>query len=321
MRIEQGSSTDESDGGQLESVGRQEVLYNPHDVRRGDDSALAEDEHLTQTIGSDADHGDEQDLGLEGWSGEPHLNKHDQNTWSTIDDSRDIIDLGGGQCSDTRGGLIPGEEEKRILGRPNMETSVMDTETDNTQAPKDEELNLQLGLVKDEKVTERDLVNMDSEVTRGNGVEDQTILPGDLGELGGERWVNTGAGPTQGKEKKRTLGRPDTETSDMVPETDYTHILNNNELNLQLDSVEDEEVTGKDLANIKMTRGNGVDDVTTPYEGRSHNDTSAETMGEPAESDQLRYNIGPGEYADRTTQDSGDDAAMIDHLAEGPEGR
>jgi hypothetical protein len=197
----------------------------------------------------------------------------------------------------------------------------MDTETDNTQAPKDEELNLQIGLVKDEKVTEGDLLNMDSEVTRGNGVEDQTILPGDLGELGGERCFNNGAGPTQGKEKKRTLDRPDTETIDMVPETDNTHVLNNNELNLPPDSVENEEVTVRDLANIKMTRGNGMDDVTTLYEGRSHNDTSVETTGEPAESDQLRHNIGPGEYADRTTHYSGDDAAMIDHLAEGPERR
>ncbi len=55
MRNEQGSSTDESDGGYLESVGGQEVLYNPHHLRRGEDSALAEDEHLTQTIGPDAD--------------------------------------------------------------------------------------------------------------------------------------------------------------------------------------------------------------------------------------------------------------------------
>jgi hypothetical protein len=46
-----------------------------------------------------------------------------------------------------------------------------------------------------------------------------------------------------------------------------------------------------------------------------------ETTGEPAESDQLSHNIGPVEYVDRTVQDSGDDAAMIDHLTEGPEGR
>ncbi len=92
-------------------------------------------------------------------------------------------------------------------------------------------------------------------MTIRNGVEDQTILPGDLGELGGEWCFDTGTGPTQGKEKKRTLGRPDTETNDMVPETDNTHVLNNNELNLQLDSVEDEEVTERDLANIKVTRG------------------------------------------------------------------
>jgi hypothetical protein len=252
MHNEQASSTDESDGGYLESVGGQKVLCNPHHLRRGEDSALAEDEHVTQAIGPDTDHGDEQDLVLEGWSDEPHLNKHDQNTCANIDDSRDIIELGGGQCSDTRGGLIPGEEEKRILDRPNMETSVMDTQTDNTQAPKDEDLNLQLDLVEDEEVTERDLVNMDSEVTRGNGVEDQTILPVDLGEPGGERCFDTGPGPTQGKEKKRTLVRPDTETSDMVPETDDTHVLNNNELNLQFDSVEDEEVTERDLANVKV---------------------------------------------------------------------
>jgi hypothetical protein len=107
----------------------------------------------------------------------------------------------------------------------------------------------------------------------------------------------------------------------MVPETDNTHVLNNNELNLQLDSVEDEEVTERDLANIKVTRGNGADDMTTLYEGRSHNDTSAETTGEPAESDQLRHNIGSHEYADRTDQDSGGDTVMIEHLAEGPEGR
>jgi hypothetical protein len=287
MRNEQASNTDESDGGYLESVGGQKVLYNPHHLRRGENSALDEDEHVTQTIGPDADHGDEQDLGLEGWSDEPHLNKHDQNTCANtnIDDSRDIIELGGGQCSDTRGVLIPGEEEKRILSRPNMETSVMDTETDNTR------------------------------------VEDQTILPGDLGEPGGERCFDTGADPTQGKEEKRTLVRPDTETSDMVPETDNTHVLNNNELNLQLDSVEDEEVTERDLANIKVTKENGADDVTTLSPGRNHNDTSVETTGGPAESDQLRHDIGPDEYTDRTDRDSGDDAVMVDHLAEGPEGR
>jgi hypothetical protein len=215
-----------------------------------------------------------------------------------IDDSREIIELGGEQCSDTRGDLIPGEEEKRILGRPNMETSLMDTEVDNTQAPKDDDLNLQFGLVEDEEVTERDLVNMDSEVTRGNGAGDKTILPGDLGELGGERCFDTGTGPTQGEEKKRTLVRPDTETIDMVPGTDNTHVLNDKQLNLQLDSVEDEEVTERDITNIEVTRGNGADDVTTLYEGRRHNDTSPETTG-----------------------DSGDDTVMIDHLTEGPEGR
>jgi hypothetical protein len=45
--------------------------------------------------------------------------------------------------------------------------------------------------------------NTDSEETWGNGEEDETILPGDLVELGGERGSDTRAGPTQGGEKKR----------------------------------------------------------------------------------------------------------------------
>jgi hypothetical protein len=61
--------------------------------------------------------------------------------------------------------------------------------------------------------------------------------------------------------------------------------------------------------------------VTTLSAGRNHNDTSVETTGKPAESDQLRHDIGPGEYVDRTDQDSGDDTVMVDHFAEGPEGR
>ena len=79
MRNEQGFSTNESDGAYLESTGGQEVLCNPHHLHRGEDNVLAEDEHLSQVIGSDTDHGDEQDLGIEGRGGEPHLNEHDQN--------------------------------------------------------------------------------------------------------------------------------------------------------------------------------------------------------------------------------------------------
>jgi hypothetical protein len=153
---------------------------------------------------------------------------------ANIEDSGDTSELGGEQCSDTRGGLAPGEEEKRLVDRPNIETNTMDTEAD-TQGPKDDELNPQIGLVGEEEITERDLVNTDSEMTRGNGAEDETILPGDLGELGGERGSVTRACPTQGVEKKRKLGRPDTETSDRDPEADNTKI--------QLDVVKDGKIT------------------------------------------------------------------------------
>ncbi len=208
------------------------------------------------------------------------------------------------------------------MDRPNIETSVMDTEPD-TQGPKDDDLNLQIGLVGNEGVPERDLVNMDSEEARGNGSENETILPGDLGELGGERYSYTRAGPTQGGEKKRKLGRPETETSDRDPETDNTQILNNDELNIQPDVVEDGEATERNPANMdsKVTRGKGAEDATTLYEGRSHNDTSAETTGEPTESNQLRHNVGQNEWVTRIAQDSGDDTAMIEHLAEGSEVR
>jgi hypothetical protein len=80
----------------------------------------------------------------------------------------------------------------------------MDTEAD-TQGPKDDELNPQIDLVGEEEITERDLVNTDSEMTRGNGVEDETILPGDLGELElaphrGERKNGNWADRTQRRE-------------------------------------------------------------------------------------------------------------------------
>jgi hypothetical protein len=222
MRNEQGSNTDKSDGVYLGSIGGLEMSCNSHQLHRGEDRDPGEDEHLPQTIDSDTDHGVGQDLGIEGRGGEPHLMKHDQNTCTNTDDSRDIIERGEEKCSRTSGGLISVEEEKRILGRLNMETSVMDTETNNTNTPKDDELNLQLGLVEDEGVPERELVNMESEMTRRNGEEDETILPGHLDELGGERCFQTGVDPTQGEEN---LGRPDTETSDMDPKTDNTQIL------------------------------------------------------------------------------------------------
>jgi hypothetical protein len=129
-------------------------------LHKGEDNALAEDEHLPQAIDPDTNHGDEQDLGIEGRGGEPHLNEHDQNRCANTEDSSDTSERGWEQCSDTRGSLIPGEEEKRLLDRPNIETSVMDTEPD-TQGPKDDDLNLHIGLVGDEGVPERDLVNMD----------------------------------------------------------------------------------------------------------------------------------------------------------------
>ncbi len=86
---------------------------------------------------------------------------------------------------------------------------------------------------------------MDSEETRGNGTEDETTLPGDLGELGGERDSDTRAGLTKGEEKKRKLGRPDTETIDKDPVTDNTQILNTDEPNVQLDLVATVETTGE----------------------------------------------------------------------------
>ncbi len=94
---------------------------------------------------------------------------------------------------------MPGEEEKRLVKRPNLETKVMDTETD-TPGPKDDEMNPQIGLVGEEEVTERDLINMDSEGTRGNGAEDETV-PGDLGELDGERGRILELAPQGGREK------------------------------------------------------------------------------------------------------------------------
>ncbi len=304
-------------------IWRVEGDKNYFGIHRGEDNVPDEDEHLSQVIGSDTDHGDEQDLGTEGRGGEPHLNEDDQNMCANTEDYSDIIELGGEQCSDTRGNLILGKEEKRLLDRPNIETSVMDTETD-TQGPKDDKLNLQIGLVGDEEVTERDLVKMDSEETRGNGTEDETILPGDLGELGGKQCSDTTrADPTQGGEEKRKLGRPDTETNDRDPETDNTQILNNDELNIQIDLVEDEEVTERDPTNMdsKVTRGNGAEDTTILYEGRIHNDTSVETIGEPTESDQLSHNVGVNECVTRIALDSGDDTVMIEHLAEGSEER
>jgi hypothetical protein len=141
----------------------------------------------------------------------------------------------------------------------------MDTEAD-TQGPKDDELNPQIGLVGEQEITERNLVNTDSEMTRGNGAEDETILPGDLGELGGERGSVTRACPTQGGEKKRKLGRPDTETSDRDPETDNTKI--------QLDVVKDGKITEKDNIDSKTARGNRAEDTTIPHEGRSYNGLS-----------------------------------------------
>jgi hypothetical protein len=68
MRNERGSSTDESDGAYLGSVGGQEALCNPHPLNKREDNALDKDEYLPQVIG------DEQDLGVKGQGGEPHLN-------------------------------------------------------------------------------------------------------------------------------------------------------------------------------------------------------------------------------------------------------
>jgi hypothetical protein len=214
------------------------------------------------------------------------------------------------------------QEEKRILGRLNWR-QVSWTRKPTILAPKDDELNLQLGLVEDEGVPERELVNMESEMTRRNGTEDETTLPGDLDELGGERCCHTGVVPTQGEEK---LGRLDTETSDMDPETDNTQILYNNELNPQLDSVENEEVTECDLdnMNLEMVRGTEAGEVTTPHERRNHNDetiTSTKTTGEPEESEQLSHGVWINEYPDRVVLYSEDDTSMVDHLQEKPMGR
>ena len=104
-------------------------------MSRGKDSVPAENEDLSQVIGSDVDRGDEQDLVTEGRGGELHLNEHDQDRdmFTNTCDSRDIGELSGEQCPDTRVGPIPGEEEKRILVLLDTETGDMDTEADNTQ--------------------------------------------------------------------------------------------------------------------------------------------------------------------------------------------
>ncbi len=105
---------------------------------------------------------------------------------------------------------------------------------------------------------------MDSEGTRGNGAEDETI-PGDLGELDGERGSDTRAGPTKGGEKKRKLDRPDTETNDRDPETDNTQTLNTDEPNVHLDLVEDKKVTERDNMDSNMATGTRAVDATILY--------------------------------------------------------
>jgi len=278
---------------------------------RGEDNAPDKDEYLPEAIG------DEQNLSVEGQGGEPHLNEQEQNMSANREDSRDTSKPDGEQCYDTKGGLIPGEEEKRLVKRPNLETKVMDTETD-TPGPKDDEMNPQIGLVGEEEVTERDLINMDSEGTRGNGAEDETV-PGDLGELDGERGSDTRAGTTKGGEKKRKLDRPDTETNDRDPETDNTQTLNTDEPNVHLDLVEDERVTERDNMDSNMARGSRAEDATILYEGQSYNDNTVEITGEPTESDQLRLSVGLNECATRIAPNPREDTVMFEHLTEGPE--
>jgi len=56
----------------------------------------------------DTDQGVGQYRGTEDWGGEPHLHQHDQAMHTSTDDPRDMS--GPEQCSDTSGGLVPGEE-------------------------------------------------------------------------------------------------------------------------------------------------------------------------------------------------------------------
>ena len=138
----------------------------------------------------------------------------------------------------------------------------------------------------------------------------------DIGELGGEQCPDTRSRSIPGEEEKRIWDLPDTETGDMDTKSDNTQVPKDDELDLQLDLVEDEEVTERDPANMDLeeTRRNGGVDVTTLSEGRSRNVTSVETTaGSETESDQLKHNVGLNEEATRIAQDSEDDAAMIEH--------
>ncbi len=83
--------------------------------------------------------------------------------------------------------------------------------------------------------------------------------------------------------------------------------------------MKDGKITEKDNMDSKTARGNREEDTTILHEGQSYNDTSAETTGEPTESDQWRTNVGLNECATKMTLDSRDDTVIIEHITEGSE--
>ncbi len=164
--------TDETDKVHRESIGGSETVFDPYQGLRND-MTLAKDEHLPQTNDSDIGQVD-QDRDGKGQSGAIQWSGHDQNMVTNADDSRGMSERDEKKCSGTSNGLISAEEEEWKVGRPNRETIVMDTEADNTNAPRKKNRG-------------------------GNG-------DGPLDEPSGDRYLQTGTDPIHGE---KMGGQPD----------------------------------------------------------------------------------------------------------------
>jgi hypothetical protein len=94
------------------------------------------------------------------------------------------------KCDDISNALMLVEEKQGKVGRPNGETTAMDTEANNTNAPRtamDTETDeTNADTEKDDGAPESGLDNLDRESTGNPGAEMETDLPKALGKLSGD---------------------------------------------------------------------------------------------------------------------------------------